>query len=238
MLDNSLNLYGTVYLPVKWEWWLSHSVVRTALEEIIYAEHAVYSRHIIATSLVVKWKLLSRVQLYATPWTVVHGILQARILVWVAVPFSRGSSQTQGPNPGLLHCSHQGSPTSLVQSVSSVAQSCPTLSAPRWLQHTRLLCPPPTPGAYSNSCPLGQWCHPTISSSVVFFSSHLQSFPASGSFPMNQFSASGGQSIGVSASASVLPMNIQDWFPLGLTRLISLQYKRLSRVFSSTIIQT
>ena len=130
MLDNSLNLYGTVYLPVKWEWWLSHSVVRTALEEIIYAEHAVYSRHIIATSLVVKWKLLSRVQLYATPWTVVHGILQARILVWVAVPFSRGSSQTQGPNPGLLHCSHQGSPTSLVQSVSSVAQSCPTLCDP------------------------------------------------------------------------------------------------------------
>ena len=130
MLDNSLNLYGTVSLPVKWEWWLSHSVVRTALEEIIYAEHAVYSRHIIATSLVVKWKLLSRVQLYATPWTVVHGILQARILVWVAVPFSRGSSQTQGPNPGLLHCSHQGSPTSLVQSVCSVTQSCPTLCDP------------------------------------------------------------------------------------------------------------
>ena len=81
-------------------------------------------------------------------------------------------------------------------------------------QHARPPCPSPTCGVYSNSCPLSQWCHPTISSSVVPFSSHLQSFPASGSFPMSQFFASGGQSIGVSASASVLPMNIQDWFPL------------------------
>ena len=84
-------------------------------------------------------------------------------------------------------------------------------------QHASLPCPSPAPRAYSNSCPLSQWCHPTISSSVVPFSSRLQSFPALGSFPMNQFFASGGQSIGVSASASVLPMNIQDWFPLGLT---------------------
>ena len=91
--------------------------------------------------------------------------------------------------------------------------------------------------ACSNSCPSSQWCHPTISSSFVLFSSCFQSFPASGSFPMSQFFASGGQSIGVSASASVLPMNIQDWFPLGLTGLISLQSKGLSRVFSNTTVQ-
>ena len=108
---------------------------------------------------------------------------------------------------------------------------------PQVLQHTRLPCPSPTPRAFSNSCPLIGWCHPTISSSVIPFSSCLQSFPASGSFSMSQFFASGGQSIGVSASASVLPMNIQDWFPLGLTDLISLQSKGLSRVFSNTTVQ-
>ena len=96
---------------------------------------------------------------------------------------------------------------------------------PHGLQHTRLPCPSPSPGACSNSCPLSQWCHPTISSSVVPFSSCLQSFPASGSFQMSQFFTSGGQSIGASASASVLLMNIQDWFPLGWTGLISLQSK-------------
>ena len=105
------------------------------------------------------------------------------------------------------------------------------------LWHTRLPCPSATPGVYSNSCPSSQWCHPTISSSVVPFSSRLQSFPASGSFLMSQFFTSGGQSIGVSASASVLPMNIQDWFPLGWTDWISLQSKGLSRVFSNTTIQ-
>ena len=99
---------------------------------------------------------------------------------------------------------------------------------PHGLQHSRLPCPSPTPGAYSDSCPLSWWCRPTISSSVVPFTSHLQSFPASGSFHMSQFFASGGQSIGVSPSASVLPMNIQDWFPLGWTGWISLQSKRLS----------
>ena len=104
---------------------------------------------------------------------------------------------------------------------------------PHRLQHARLPSPSPTPGNCSNSCPLSWWCHPTISSSVVPFSSCLQSFPASGSFARSQFFASGGQSIGVSASASVLPMNIQDWFPLGLTGLISLQSKGLSRVFSN-----
>ena len=97
------------------------------------------------------------------------------------------------------------------------------------LPHTRLPCPSPTPRACSNSCPSSRWCHPTISSSVVPFSTCLQSFPGSGSFPMSQFFASGGQSIGVSASASVLPMHIQDWFPLGLTSWISLQPKGLSK---------
>ena len=97
---------------------------------------------------------------------------------------------------------------------------------PHRLQHVRLPCPSPTPRAYSNSCPSRRWCHPTISPSVVPFSSYLQSFPASGSFPRSQFFTSGGQSI--RASASVLPMNIRDWFSLGLTSLISLQSKGLS----------
>ena len=104
-------------------------------------------------------------------------------------------------------------------------------------QHVRPPCPLPTPGACSNSCPLSQWCHPTISSSVVPFSSCLQSYLASGSFPVSQFFASGGQTIGASASASTLPMNIQDWFLLGLAGFISLQSKRLSRVFSNTTVQ-
>ena len=94
---------------------------------------------------------------------------------------------------------------------------------PHGLQHSRPPCPSPTPRVCSNSCPSSQWCHPTISPSVVPFSSHLQSFPASGSFPTTQFFASGGQRTGVSASASVLPINIQDWFPLGWTGWISLQ---------------
>ena len=108
---------------------------------------------------------------------------------------------------------------------------------PHELQHASLLYPSPTPGVYSNSCPSRWWCHPTISSSAVPFSSHLQSFPASGTFQMSQFSASGGQSIGVSASTSVLPMNTQDWSPLGWTGWISLQFKGLSRVFSNTTVQ-
>ena len=107
---------------------------------------------------------------------------------------------------------------------------------PHRLQHARPPCPSPTPRVYSNSCSLSLWCHPTISSSVVPFSC-LQSFPASGSFQMSEFFTSGGQSIGASASASVLPMNIQHWFPLGSTGLISLLSKRLSRVFTNTAIQ-
>ena len=108
---------------------------------------------------------------------------------------------------------------------------------PHGLQHARPLCPSPTPGVYSNSCPLSRWCHLTISSSVVHFSSHLQSFRTSGSFPVSQFFASGGQSIGVSASGSVLPMNIQDWFPLGWSSWTPLQANGLSRVFSNTTVK-
>ena len=107
---------------------------------------------------------------------------------------------------------------------------------PHGLQHTRLLCPPLSPGVCSDSCPLSWWCHPTISSSVAHFSSCLQSFPESGSFSMSWLFASSGQSIG--ASASVLPVNIQDWFPLRLTGWISLQSKELSRVFSNTTVQS
>ena len=119
---------------------------------------------------------------------------------------------------------------------SSGAQSCLTLW-PHGLQHARPPYPSPTPRVYSNSCPLSQWCHPPISISVIPFSSHLQSFPASGSFQMSLFFASGGQIIGASASASALPMNIQDWFPLGWTGCISLQSKEFSRVFSNTTVQ-
>ena len=124
--------------------------------------------------------------------------------------------------------------------LSSIHFSCSVMSdslQPHGLQHTRLPCPSATPRVSSKSCPSSQWCHPTISSSVVPFSSCLQSFPASESFQMNQFFASGGQSIGISASASVLPMNIQDWFPLGWTSWISLQSKGLTRVFSNTTVQ-
>ena len=105
------------------------------------------------------------------------------------------------------------------------------------LQHTLLPCPSPSPRTYSKSCPLSWLCHPTISSSAIPFSSCLQSFPASGSFQMSQFFASGGQSIGVSASTSVFPMNIQGWFPLGWTGWISLLSKGLLRVFPNTRVQ-
>ena len=121
----------------------------------------------------------------------------------------------------------------------SVQFSCSVVSDSLWphgLQHTRPPCPSPTPGAYPNSCPSSQWCHPAISSSVIPFSSCPQSLPASGSFPMSQLFTWGGQSIGVSASASVLPMNTQDWSPLW-TSWISLQSKELTRVFPNTTAQ-
>ena len=122
----------------------------------------------------------------------------------------------------------------------SVQFSCSVVSnslVPNELQHAMPPCPSPTPGAYSNSCPLSQWCHPNISSSVIPFSSCPQSFPASGSFPMSQLFAWGGRIIGISASTSVLPVNTQDWSPLGRTGWISLQSKGLSMVFSNTTVQ-
>ena len=123
---------------------------------------------------------------------------------------------------------------------NSIQLSCSVVSdslQPHGLQHARPPSPSPTPRVYSNSCPLSWWCHPGISSSVIPFSSRLQSFPASGSFQMSKFLAPGGRSIGVSVSASILPMSIQDWFPLGWTSWMSLQSKGLSRVFSSTTVQ-
>ena len=126
-----------------------------------------------------------------------------------------------------------------IRLMCSVQFSCSVMSnslRPHGLQHSRPPCPTPTPRVYSKSCPLSRWWHPTISSSVFPFSHH-QSFPASGSFPVSQFFASGGQSIGASDSASVLPMNIQDWFPLGWTAWISLLSKGFSRVFSNTTVQ-
>ena len=109
---------------------------------------------------------------------------------------------------------------------------------PHGLQHARPLCPSPTPGVYFNSCLLSWWCHPSISSSAALFSFCLQSFPASGSFPMSQLFVTGGQSFGTSASAAPLPISIQDWFPLGWTGWISLQSKGLSRIFSNTKVRT
>ena len=126
---------------------------------------------------------------------------------------------------------------SWVQSVQFSSSVVSNSLWPHGLQHLRLLCPSPSPRTCSNSCPWSWWCHPTISSSVIPFSSCLQSSPESGSFPMSQFFTSGGQSIGALVSASVLPVNVLDWFPLGLTALISLQFKELSRVFSNTTVQ-
>ena len=131
--------------------------------------------------------------------------------------------------------------TSIIVKVDgSVQFSCSVESDSLWpheSQHARPPCPSPTPGVYSNSCPSSGWCHPAIPSSVIPFSSCPQSLPASGSFPVSQLFAGGGQSTGVSASASVLPMNTQDWSPLGWTGWISLQFKGLSRLFSNTTVQ-
>ena len=136
----------------------------------------------------------------------------------------------QSPTP------HLSCPSTVV--ACSVQFSCSIMSESSWsheLKHARPPCPSPTPGVHPNSCPLSRWCHPAISSSVIPFSSHIQSFPASGFFQMSQLIASCGQNI--EASASVLPMNIQDWFPLGWTGWISSPSKGLSRVFSNTTVQ-
>ena len=182
----------------------------------------------------------SHAQLFATLWMVA---LQAPLSMgfsrqnyWSGLPF---------PSPGDLPYP-KTEPVSLASpalaggffTTSSTLFSFSVVSdslQPHGLQQARLPCPSATPGTCSNSCPSSQWYHPTISSSVVPFSC-LQSFPASGSFPMSQLFASGGQSIGPSASASGLPMNTQGWFPLGLTGLISMLSKGLSRIFSSTTV--
>ena len=157
------------------------------------------------------------------PASFAHGDFQARILQWVSMLSSKGSSQPRDWAQ-VFHIEDRfftiwGIREALILRSNDSLQ-------PHGLSHTRLPCPSLSPRVCSKSCPLSQWCYPTISFSVIPFSSCFQSFPASGSFPMGQFFTSGGQSIG----ASVPPMNIQDWFPLGLTGLISLQSKRLSRV--------
>ena len=162
------------------------------------------------------WSVLSHVQLFVTPWTVAR---QAPL----SMGFSRQEHWSGVPCPSHVH----------------IKFSCSVLSdslQPHESQHTRPPCPSPTPGVYSNSCPSSRWYHPAISSSVVPFSCP-QSLPASESFPMSQLIAWGGQSIGVSALLSVLPVNTQDWSPLGCTGWISLQSKGLPRVFSNTTVQ-
>ena len=169
------------------------------------------------------------------PGSSVHGILQAEILQWIAILFSRESSWPRiEPGFSALQVDSLPSEPPLSQFRRSVVSDS---LRPHEPQHARPPCPSPTPGVHPNSCPLSRWCPPTISSSVVPFFSCPQSFPASGSFWTSQLFASGGQSIGVSASASVLPMNTQDWSPLGWTGWISLQSKGLSRVFSNTTVQ-
>ena len=174
----------------------------------------------IAFSSARKWKVkvksLSCIQLLATPWTAAY-----------QAPPSMGFSRQE-------YWSRVPLPSPSVQFSHSVVSDS---LRPHESQHARPPCPSQTPGVYSNSCPSSRWCHPAISSSVIPFSSCPQSLPASGSFPMSQLFAWDSQSIEVSASASVLPMNTQDWSPSGWTGWISLQSKGLSRVFSNTAVQ-
>ena len=158
------------------------------------------------------------------PGSSVHRILQARILEWVSISFSKDGKWIMSLREGAF-C--------VTVSLSVVPDSL----QPYGVQHTRLPCPSPTPRACSNSHPSSQWCHPAISSSVIPFSSCPQSLAASESFPMSQVFAWGGQSTGVSALASFLPKNTQDWSPSEWTGWISLKSKELSRVFSNTTVQ-
>ena len=171
---------------------------------------------------------------YSLPGSSVHGIFQAGILEWVSMSFSKKEVNYRNKLLLLLLILLPYMAISSVQFSRSVVSDS---LRPHESQHTRPPCPSPTPGVYPNSCPLSRWCHPTISSSVVPFSSYPQSFPTSGSFPMSQLFTSRSQRIGVSASTSVLPMNTQDWSPLGWMGWISLQSKGLSRVFSNTTVQ-
>ena len=180
---------------------------------------------------------------YSPPGSSVHGVLQARILEYIAISSSR-DLPNQGVQKGgnicmadLFCCTVEINKTLSSNSVQFSHSVMSDSLQPHEPQHARPPCPSPTAGVCSNPCPLSRWCHPTISSSVIPFSSCPQSFPASGSSQMSQLFASGGQSIGVSASASVLPMNTQDWSSLGRTGWISLQSKELSRVFSNTTVQ-
>ena len=176
---------------------------------------------------------LSHVSFFVTPWTAAH---QASLSFTEFLRVPQGCSENPvpclwAPTLGLAL---------LRSSLSSVRFSGSVVSDSLWphgLQHARPPCPLPTPGACSSSCPSSQWCHLTISPSVIPFSSHLHSFQASGSFPMCWLFVSGGQSTGASSSASVLQMNIRGWLPVGLTGLISLLFKELSTVFSSTTVQ-
>ena len=177
-------------------------------------------------------QLPSHVQLLATLWTAEY---QASLSITISqsLPKFMSIKSVRPSNHLTLWCYFL-----LVPSARQFSHSVMSNSLwPHGLQYTRPPCPSPTPGVYSNSYPLSQWCHPPTSSAAVPFFYHLQSFPGSGSFPVSQFFSPGGQSIGVSASASVLPMIIQDWFPLGWTGWISLQSKELSRVFSNTTVQ-
>ena len=156
-------------------------------------------------------------------------VAQSCLILCDPVDYSAWNSLGQNTGVGSL---------SLLQGKKvSVSQSVQSLSRVRLLQHARPPCPSPTPGAHPNSCASSRWCHPAISSSAIPFSSCPQSLPASESFPMSQLFTWDGQSIGVSALASFLPKNTQDWFPLGWTSWISLQSKGLSRVFSNTTVQ-
>ena len=171
------------------------------------------------------------------PGSSVHRIIKQEY--WSGEPSSPGELTDTGTKSVSL-ISHAMARRFLTTITISVQFSCSVMSdslRPHEPQHTRPPCPSPIPEVHLNSCPLSRWCHPVISSSVIPFSSCPQSFPGSGSFPMSHFFASGGQSIGVSASTSVLPMNTQDWAPLGWTGWISLQSKGLSRVFSNTTVQ-
>ena len=182
-------------------------------------------------------QLLSCVWFFITSWTAAR---QASLSITNSQSLLRLISiESLKPFNHLIPCCPLFLPPSSIRSISSVQLNCSVVHFLRLHepQHVRPPCPSPTAGVYPNSCPLSRWCHPTISFSVISFSYCPQSFPASGSFPMSQLFASDGQSFGVSASTSVLPMNTQDWSPLEWTGWISLQSKGLSRVFSNTTVQ-